>query len=161
MKNNIPLDDNDRWTWLKTLCKESFIRLNQLKTKENENNNNNNEIIIIISCSALKVSYRKFIYSQLKQLFQKNDNDNKNFGLLFVFLSPKNQTLLQQRIDLRSQTTNHYMPSTMVSSQLQIMQVPSPSESLDYYTLPIAITPQSSTQSITTQILEYLNGLLY
>lgn len=157
MKNNIPLDDNDRWTWLKTLCKESFIRLNQLKTKENENNNKNE--IIIISCSALKVSYRKFIYSQLKQLFQNNDND-KNFGLLFVFLSPKNQTLLQQRIDLRSQTTNHYMPSTMVSSQLQIMQVPSPSESLDYYTLPIAITPQSSTQSIITQILEYLDNLL-
>jgi gluconokinase len=83
----------------------------------------------IAACSALKKSYRKAIAAAAGR------------PVSFVFLSG-GRALLQQRINARK---NHFMPPTLLDSQLATLEIPGPDE--DAVTIDIAQEPEAIVEA--------------
>ena len=99
MRAGTPLDDEDRWPWLRDLGKAI--------ADEGEN-----ATTVIATCSALKRAYRDCL---------RRETGDKT---LFVLLHG-DRDLLMQRLQER---THRYMPSTLLDSQLQTLEMPEPDE---------------------------------
>ena len=94
MRAGIPLDDEDRLPWLRTLEKTLQAAL----AKEEE---------MILACSALKRSYRRILgidQERIRSIFLKGTAE-----------------LLQQRIASR---THEYMHHSLLTSQLETLETP-------------------------------------
>jgi carbohydrate kinase (thermoresistant glucokinase family) len=98
MHSGQPLDDNDREPWLCAICE---------RLSENEARHHS----CILTCSALKRSYR--------DRFRASAPD-----LVLVYLKA-GRTLLESRLAHRG---GHFMPATLLVSQLQTLEQPDPSE---------------------------------
>jgi len=99
MANGVPLNDNDRWPWLKQVASE-------LGRARDEG--------CVVSCSALKRSYRDFIRAWA--------------GTPLLFVHPKvDSAVLHDRL---TQRPNHYMPASMLESQLAAFEAPEPYEAV-------------------------------
>ena len=98
MAAGVALTDDDRHDWLQALAQ-------QLKTAHDANR------ALVVSCSALKRSYRDVLRSG-------------SAGLAFVHLhgSP---VLLAERMAAR---TGHYMPASLLASQLATLEAPADDE---------------------------------
>ncbi len=94
MKSGTPLTDDDRLGWLQTL--------NNLATKEINNKG------AVIACSALKESYRSIL--------SKNIEENTTW----VFLDGSIE-LITERMLARE---NHFMPSSLLKSQFDALEIP-------------------------------------
>lgn len=98
MKTGIALEDEDRWPWLDRIAA-------QLTDEDRM------PAGLVITCSALKRSYRDRIRRGAP-------------GVRFVFLwGPR--ALVELRLAAR---TDHFMPTTLLESQLQTLEVPGPDE---------------------------------
>jgi carbohydrate kinase (thermoresistant glucokinase family) len=98
MAAGIPLTDDDRWPWLAKIADWIDGRLD---TGENG----------IITCSALKRSYRNVL-------------NRRGSGVEFVFLA-LDRADLEERVEHRE---GHFMPSSLLDSQLATLEPPVPSE---------------------------------
>lgn len=98
MSRGIPLTDADRATWLQSLA----ARINEAKAAG---------VGLVISCSALKRSYRDILRADAPDV-------------RFVFLKGP-QDLIAQRLASRKR---HYMPPSLLESQFNILEEPSPDE---------------------------------
>jgi carbohydrate kinase (thermoresistant glucokinase family) len=114
MEAGIPLNDDDRKGWLRSL--------NRLAIKEVQDHS------VVIACSALKESYRQ-------QLMSDIENQCKWFVLEGSF------DLIKDRMNKRK---GHYMPTSLLQSQIDLLEVPS-------YATRIGI--QLSTNEIVNLIL--------
>lgn len=94
MEKGIPLNDDDRQSWLETL--------NDLAKTQLESNS------CVIACSALKQKYREII------------NQNIHDQVIWVFLSGSFD-LIQKRLNHRK---DHFMPSDLLRSQFEILEEP-------------------------------------
>ncbi|CAD2218937.1 gluconokinase [Angomonas deanei] len=94
MKKGIPLTDDDRLPWLFTL--HGLIRTSVAQGKT-----------VVLSCSALKRKYR--------DLLRGSDGDGKVY---FVMLTT-NAEVLRSRVGARK---GHYMPASLVTSQLELLE---------------------------------------
>ena len=99
MSQGIPLTDEDRWPWLSILG--SAMR----KAAEARGG-------VIATCSALKRSYRTRL------------SDAVELPMLYVLLAGSRATLLK-RMQTRK---DHYMPPSLLDSQLAILERPGPDE---------------------------------
>ena len=107
MSQGQPLTDNDRWDWLIQLREAATNRLspsNSSRTKAHDG--------VVVSCSALKRRYRDVI-----RIAAYNDND---VLVHFIFLKADEKVLLA-RVQGRQ---GHFMKSTMVRSQLELLEEP-------------------------------------
>jgi gluconokinase len=98
MRAGIALTDEDRWPWLD--------RIGACLGDENESPRG-----MVIACSALKRAYRDRIRAAAS-------------GVRFVFLDGP-AALIETRMAAR---TGHYMPSTLLASQLQTLEPPGAEE---------------------------------
>lgn len=114
MASGKPLNDQDREGWLETLL--------QLLNEHAEP--------IIIACSALKQSYRDILAS----------GANKPH---FIYLHGERQTLLE-RGSQRAQKGEHFMPVSLLESQLDTLEEPG----ADALTVSIEQTPEQITDII-------------
>lgn len=96
MSNGIPLTDEMRVGWLKTVC-------GAVSSHQNEG--------VTIACSALKKAYRDTIRKSV-------------VGCRFVFLDVSRE-VLQDRMANRP---GHYMPVSLLDSQLETLERPSADE---------------------------------
>ncbi|ETN36430.1 uncharacterized protein HMPREF1541_08708 [Cyphellophora europaea CBS 101466] len=103
MANGTPLSDADRWDWLITLRNEAVKQLQKSNT-------------VIVTCSALKRKYRDVI--------RVASYEHPTVQVHFIYLSVDEKTL-QQRVKAR---VGHYMKETMVHSQMETLEEPSPDE---------------------------------
>jgi gluconokinase len=105
MRDGIPLTDQDRWPWLEHL--RALAEAELLKPKS-----------AVIACSALRGVYR--------QRLRPND-PALSARLHFVYLrvSPE---LARQRVASRP---GHYMPPSLVESQLEALEEPKDAVTLD------------------------------
>ncbi len=94
MKAGIPLNDKDRLPWL-TKLNEEAQRLAHTSGG-------------VISCSALKKSYRKILNKGINEVVQ------------WVYLKGDFNSVLKQV----QRRTGHYMPSTLLQSQFDILEEP-------------------------------------
>ncbi len=99
MRAGTPLDDDDRWPWLRKLGKAI--------ADEGEN-----AALVIATCSALKRAYRDCL------------RDQAGGETLFILLHG-DRDLLNQRLQER---THRYMPSTLLDSQLETLEMPETDE---------------------------------
>ncbi|KAF1751879.1 hypothetical protein GCK72_018433 [Caenorhabditis remanei] len=97
MRSGTPLNDVDRLPWLRTI--NTFA---------------NTEPGHVIACSALKKSYRTILSEQLSR-----KTDGKG-GAFFILLNLKRE-VLEQRVSSRP---GHFMPSTLLNSQLATLEMP-------------------------------------
>jgi len=98
MSSGIPLTDDDRAEWLRSLAER--IR----KAKDSGAG-------LVVSCSALKRSYRDILRGAAGDL-------------RFIFLQGPGALLAERLVRRRG----HYMPPSLLDSQLAILEEPSPDE---------------------------------
>jgi carbohydrate kinase (thermoresistant glucokinase family) len=94
MSKGIPLNDEDRYPWLKSLSNE----LQQQEQKKGA----------VLACSALKESYRKILQEGLHE------------KITWIYLEG-NETVLRERIKNRKE---HFMPVELLQSQLATLEKP-------------------------------------
>ncbi len=140
MANDIPFTDEDRWDWLGKIAQ---CAAQEVLGNEKHSASDVKPRMVVVSCSMLKKSYRKYIrehvdlyVSQLQTQAMGTRSEPTNniiyasrpkVNILFAFLWASMDTLVR-RTDARA---SHYMKSTMVASQYQIMEVPSDEELID------------------------------
>lgn len=99
MSSGIPLTDDDRSEWLRSIAR----RIRVAKDAHTG---------LVISCSALKRSYRDVL---------RDDSDD----LRFVFLRGPKATIADR---IAKRGTGHFMPASLLDSQLATLEEPSPDE---------------------------------
>ncbi|HEY5692543.1 MAG TPA: gluconokinase, partial [Cyclobacteriaceae bacterium] len=120
MAAGIPLNDDDRLGWLKSL--------NLLAQKEVQDHS------LVIACSALKESYRQ-------QLMMDIENHCRWFALEGSF---------DQIRDRLNNRRGHYMPTSLLQSQFDLLEIPS---------YAIEIDVQQSPGEIVNLILDKLTEM--
>jgi gluconokinase len=109
MRRGIPLDDADRWPWLQALSAE-IDRWLAAGTP------------VVLACSALKQGYRDVLAKGRP-------------GVRFVHLDG-DQALIRRRLDQRR---GHYMPASLLDSQLAALEPPADAIRADVRATPKAI----------------------
>ena len=104
MSNGIPLTDADRWDWLIALREESLRHINAGYSG------------VVLTCSALKRKYRDVI--RVAPYY------SPNLHLHFIYLHAPEEVLLRRV----AERPNHFMPASMVHSQLNILEPPAEDE---------------------------------
>ncbi|EEH08062.1 thermoresistant gluconokinase [Histoplasma capsulatum G186AR] len=99
MRNNIPLDDGDRWDWLIAL-RDAAIESLQRRSA------------VVVTCSALKRKYR--------DVMRVAAYNHPTVQIHFIYLDAEEDVLVR-RVTARK---GHYMPPTMVHSQFQALEKP-------------------------------------
>jgi gluconokinase len=117
MRQGIPLDDADRRPWLETLAAEIGRWLEAGRT-------------VVLACSALKRSYRAILRGG-------------RAGVRFVHLKG-NAALIRARLAQRS---GHYMPASLLDSQLATLEEP-----LDAIVVDIDATPEQIAAEIESAL---------
>lgn len=120
MSAGIALTDEDRWPWLERVA----TSLNDLATITG----------CVVACSALKRSYRDFIRSRVHE------------EVLFVFPVVAHD-VLRERLTSRA---GHYMPSSLLESQIATLEIPQPDESV------LCLDGMSSVDDLTVQLVACL-----
>jgi gluconokinase len=92
MRNGQPLDDDDRWPWLRTLA--AWIGEHEEAGKS-----------VVVTCSALKRSYRDLLRDGHPSVW-------------FAHVTADGD-LIRERVERR---TGHYMPPSLLDSQLATLQ---------------------------------------
>jgi gluconokinase len=105
-----PLDDDDRWPWLRTIRDHLAVKANELKDMDVESKNR----VLIVTCSSLKKVYR--------DILREVPSDVGN--VVFVYLKGTEELLLK-RISGRQ---GHFMPASMLQSQLETLEEPKENE---------------------------------
>ena len=117
MKAGTPLTDEDRWPWLENI--HAFVT-QQLQTCN-----------IILACSALKQVYRERLSSGIETQCR------------WVYLNGSYQTILERM----QNRTGHYMPTTLLQSQFETLEVPD-----NIIEVNIAMTPEEIAEEIISKI---------
>ncbi|CAG8895324.1 unnamed protein product [Penicillium egyptiacum] len=106
MAKSMPLQDSDRWDWLAHIRGAVMDRLQHSESPA-----------LAVTCSALRIVYR----DELRRLSQLLDFP---VTVTFLFLSVDNRQDLKDRVVARSEAEDHYMKSSMLDSQLDLMEDP-------------------------------------
>ena len=100
MHNGIPLTDDDRWPWLRTI--RAAIEEKQAANED-----------AVFTCSSLKRSYR--------DILRAGDKD-----VCFVYLKGSRE-VLQERLQTR---TGHFFDPSLLQSQLDTLEYPGDDEAI-------------------------------
>jgi gluconokinase len=125
MHSGIPLTDDDRWPWLDRLGRAVGDKVVS-------------HGIAIASCSALKRAYR----DRLRKVIPAP------VGFVLMDADPKE---LLRRMSAR---TNHYMPPSLLTSQLDTLERPQPDE------LAIVLDARRPVAALCEQTVAWLNSPL-
>ncbi|KAL0046915.1 hypothetical protein WJX82_001577 [Trebouxia sp. C0006] len=104
MHSGIPLQDADRWPWLQTLA--NIIHQHIVRDE-----------LAVVACSALKQRYRDILSGQ-------DEGSEHVKEVAFVLLQPS-KDVLTQRVQQRAAEGTHFMPASLLESQLALMEVDS------------------------------------
>ncbi|DBA80205.1 hypothetical protein WJX79_010182 [Trebouxia sp. C0005] len=104
MHSGIPLQDADRWPWLQTLA--NIIHQHIIRDE-----------LAVVACSALKQKYRDILSGQVEHSEHVKE-------VAFVLLQPS-KDVLTQRVQQRTAEGTHFMPASLLESQLALMEVDS------------------------------------
>lgn len=120
MRRGVPLEDADRWPWLDRLSRAIGAWLADGRT-------------VVLACSALKQAYRDRLAAGRP-------------GVHFVWLKGE-EALIRARLELRR---GHYMPPTLLPSQLATLEAPT-----DAIVVDIAATPEAIAAQIRKELKRF------
>ena len=121
MSNNVPLTDDDRWPWL-ARCK---AWIDERVAADGRG---------LITCSALKRPYRDYLI------------DGRTEAVRVLYLHASRDVLLERM----SRRKNHFMPMSLLDSQLATLQEPDAGEN------PIVIDVEQTHEQIIREVLQKL-----
>ncbi len=121
MSHNIPLTDEDRWPWL-ARCKAWIDERLAIDGKG------------LITCSALKREYRDYLV------------DGRYPAVRILYLEASRETLIERM----SHRRNHFMPASLLDSQLATLEAPATGEH------PITINVEQTSEEMTRDVMESL-----
>jgi carbohydrate kinase (thermoresistant glucokinase family) len=101
MRTGIPLTDDDRWPWLKSLAEALHAAADH-------------KGVAVGACSALKRAYRDYLTTSAGE------------PILFIHLEGDEQ-LIASRM---AQRHHEYMPTSLLASQFATLEVPGPDENV-------------------------------
>lgn len=133
MGNGIPLTDADRWDWLISLRDAATEILSPSPA-----NNYNPPWGVIMSCSALKHKYR--------DVMRVAAYDHPSVRIHFIYLRA-DESILMERVNDRK---SHYMKSSMVHSQVETLEDPSPER--DVLTVDVAAPPDEVQRRVSAAV---------
>ncbi|XP_052200239.1 gluconokinase isoform X2 [Diospyros lotus] len=105
MQRGIPLSEEDRIPWLETL--QGALRANLANGKT-----------CILGCSALQRRYREI----LRSADPEYEPGSYGGGVQFVLLDAKADVLVA-RLKRRAEEGKHFMPATLLQSQLDLLDI--------------------------------------
>ena len=111
MSQGIPLNDLDRWDWLIRLREAAVTRLSPSASSATKAHTG-----VVVTCSALRRRYRDVI--------RVAAYEHHNVAVHFVYLRA-DEAVLMKRVQARQ---GHYMKSTMVHSQMELLEEPEQDE---------------------------------
>lgn len=123
MQSGTPLTDEDRWPWLS--------RLGMAAAREVKMHGH-----VVVACSSLRHSYREKLRETIDACVR------------FVFLDLPREELLA-RVSARPE---HYMPASLLDSQLETLERPNPSEGV------LTITEQACPQELCQKVMDWLTN---
>jgi gluconokinase len=123
MRSGEPLTDSDRWPWLDRLARAIDAEIAECK-------------VTVAACSALRKIYRDRL------------RDRISAPTCFVLLDVPQEELLH-RLSKRS---GHYMPPSLLTSQLEALERPTPGEAV--MTLDARQPPSLLCNQIITRLAE-------
>ncbi|KAL9225080.1 hypothetical protein vseg_001045 [Gypsophila vaccaria] len=105
MSKGIPLSDEDRLPWLQILCQtlKDYITCGKKA---------------VLACSALRKQYREILRSSDPSYAQGGHCNSIMFALLEVPVE-----VLYDRLNKRLATGEHFMPPTLLKSQLELLEI--------------------------------------
>ncbi|KAI9259621.1 shikimate kinase [Phascolomyces articulosus] len=106
MSKGEPLNDDDRWPWLRVIRDTLEEKAKALYPKDPTKS----ERAIVLTCSSLRKVYRDIM----------REVSTEYASITFVYLKGSKE-LLQERIGARK---NHFMGAKMLESQLNTLEVP-------------------------------------
>jgi gluconokinase len=140
MSQGIPLTDADRWDWLISLRQAAIDILSRT-----EDNNFQPPAGVVVACSALKQKYR--------DVMRVAAYGSPVVQIHFIYLKLDEKVLLQRV----SQRQEHYMKSTMVQSQLAVLE--EPKDEWDAITInvegPLEEVQRNVITAVTEKLAEY------
>ena len=116
MSKGIPLTDEDRWDWLIKLRDDAVKRLTRTSKGHSATRQHDG---VVVTCSALRHRYRDVI-----RIAAYNDHKVR---VHFIYLRA-DEHVLMQRVGARK---GHFMKSSMVKSQMDMLEEPGPDERRD------------------------------
>ncbi|KAE9607903.1 hypothetical protein Lal_00039997 [Lupinus albus] len=127
MRIGIPLTDEDREPWLKSLrdaIRERII----------------NKTGVILGCSALKKKYREILRSA------DPDYEGRSYGSAVSFiLLDASAEVLSIRLNKRAAEGKHYMPASLLQSQLDLLEI---DDSEGIFRVDATLSPQSIVKTV-------------
>lgn len=106
MRQGVPLSDEDRIPWLNTMrdaLRQALLRGNA----------------VVLGCSALQKDYREVLRS-CDPNYQPGSFQTAHVE--FVLLDAKAE-VLAARLNARAAQGNHFMPASLLQSQLELLQI--------------------------------------
>lgn len=137
MQQGVPLSDEDRIPWLETLRDVLKERILQGE-------------IVVLACSALQNRYREILRSadsnyKLETYVSK---------VLFILLDAAPE-LIASRLEKRAANGEHFMPPTLLKSQLELLKI---DESEGILRVDATLSPEAIVNIIKSSILEFYNS---
>ncbi|KAG6605665.1 putative gluconokinase [Cucurbita argyrosperma subsp. argyrosperma] len=136
MSKGIPLSDEDRIPWLEKIR-------DTLREKMGSKNS------VVLGCSALQKQYRDILRSA--------DPNYEGIGIRcvvkFVLLDAPAE-VIALRLEKRAKEGDHFMPSTLLNSQLDLLQI-DVSEGI------LQVDATRSPQAIVSRIIKLVRGFLF
>ncbi|CAH7686477.1 OHCU decarboxylase-domain-containing protein [Phakopsora pachyrhizi] len=157
MKSGVPLDDQDRFPWLKRVREKGIEELQNLAASSS-NLDSSNQKAVVIACSALKRKYRQTL-STLSIINNTIASPDDGFRVRTCFLYLKvSHGLLKRRLEQRK---DHFMGPSMLESQLKDLEEPGVSEEENItWAVSIAATFENGDQrSINDIAVDALDAL--
>ncbi|XP_011095288.1 probable gluconokinase isoform X1 [Sesamum indicum] len=136
MKAGIPLSDEDRIPWLETLRDALTVSLVNGET-------------VILGCSALQKHYREI----LRCADPNYVPDSFTCAVKFVLLSVA-ADVLAARLEKRAAEGNHFMPSKLLQSQLDSLQI---DESEGILKVDASLDPQETLKTVQALVVPFLS----
>lgn len=113
MSNGIPLKDEDRWPWLKSIRKYLYTVSNWSPSTIN------GVSFTVLSCSSLKKSYRDLLSTP-------PEDENKNVQTFFIYLKGDYELIHQRMV----QRTKHFAKASLLESQFKTLEEPNPAQEM-------------------------------
>ena len=138
MSDGIPLTDEDRWGWLRSI-RDTYVKKANLISSQVKSHNR----VIIVTCSALRRVYRDLLREVPKGLCR----------VVFIYLKGSYE-LIESRMKSRQ---NHFMASNMLKSQWKTLEEPDPQHE-EVIIQDISLKTDDIIESLSKQIRERIDS---
>ncbi|KAJ9075473.1 hypothetical protein DSO57_1035825 [Entomophthora muscae] len=158
MASAIPLQDEDRWPWLRDIKTNIILKFSAQKVTQPKQDLLTPVVekcnFVVLSCSSLKKCYRQVLLNELK-LEEPFDDVENAYHTLILYLKGSYDLILE-RLKARK---NHFAGPGLLQSQFKTLEEPLPEEE-NVVAIPISEPPSVIYDLSYAAAVDYATSLL-